>query len=122
MAELFDVVVESNVLDVVLEENEFDVSVDETVVAVITVGGPPGGQGLPGDGVPVIGEVVSGVIDGTNTEFVTASEYRPGSTAVYLNGLREQRGVGYVESDSTTITMDEPPLNGDLITIDYVVQ
>jgi hypothetical protein len=39
---------------------------------------------------------------------------------VYLNGLREFDG--YTESTPTTITFDDPPLSGDSIRVDYIIQ
>jgi hypothetical protein len=90
-------------------------------VVVAAAPGKQGLQGLPGEGAPVVGEVLAGIIDGVNTAFTTAHAYRPGTTAVCLNGLREVRGIGYTETDPTTITFDDPPLPSDDLTVDYVI-
>lgn len=84
----------------------------------------PGGQGLrgpAGDGAQVFGEPLTGA-DGTQTVFSTANPYASGTTAVYLNGLREVPGDAYTETTSNTITFDDPPLSDDSIRIDYTIQ
>jgi hypothetical protein len=88
-----------------------------TVVLVATLG-PPGPQGPPGDGVQVFGETLTGAINGTNTVYITTGDYRADSTALYLNGLRE---FHYTESGPSQITLEDPPLAGDSLRIDYVV-
>lgn len=92
----------------------------ETVLIVATPG-PPGGQGPPGQGVQVFGESLTGA-DGSEVEFTTASPYLAGSTAVYLNGLREFRSEAYAETGASTITFGDPPLSTDSIRIDYIIQ
>lgn len=71
--------------------------------------------------------LAQGLIDGANTVFRTGVPYVPGSTAYILNGrihsLQAARGpenpYGYTESspDSGEITVDEPPLDGDVVQI-----
>jgi hypothetical protein len=61
------------------------------------------------------------VQDGVNTAFTTAYSFRDGSTAVYLNGLREFRSDGYTESAPNTIILNDPPSSLDRLTIDYIV-
>lgn len=85
----------------------------------------PGGNGPvgpPGDGAQVFGEIPSGDKDGSNVVFNTAEVYRSNSTAVYINGLREFRGVGYAESGGSIITFTSPPLSSDDVRIDYVFE
>jgi len=63
----------------------------------------------------------SGSIDGENVLFVTAHPYWPGSTRVYLNGMKQWLGHDYYEvPGNTTIQMAAPPLGGDDLIIDYV--
>lgn len=120
--ETFDVIVEVPVIDVEVEDTPaVSVTVAEDIVAVITIEGPPGGQGPPGQGVQVFGESLTGA-DGTETVFTTASPYLAGSTAVYVNGLREFRGDAYTETGASTITFIDPPLNTDSIRVDYIIQ
>lgn len=83
--------------------------------------GPRGQTGLPGEGVQIFGEVLTGIKDGVNTVFTTAAPYVTASTAVYRNGLREQRGTGYTESGAGEITFGEAPLSTDDLTIDYIL-
>lgn len=58
-------------------------------------------------------EVPSGAIDGVNTVFYVSVPYRPGTTAVFLNGLllRADYSDGWTETDPTTgeVTLKEPP-------------
>jgi hypothetical protein len=82
--------------------------------------GDKGDTGASGDGAQVFGESPTGVMDGANPTFTLANSYQPGSTAVYLNGLREFDG--YTESTPTTITFDDPPLSGESIRVDYIIQ
>lgn len=67
----------------------------------------------------VVGEVLAGVVDGSNVTFTTAVAYKAGSTAVYLNGIRQSRDVNYVEAGGTGITLGFPTYPGDLIQADY---
>jgi hypothetical protein len=86
-------------------------------VILVPVPGAPGPEGPPGSGVFITGEVPSGAVSGSNTTFTTANVYRPGSTAVYLNGLREHF---YAESSPVTLILSSAPESGDDIRVDYV--
>lgn len=117
---IIDVVVDP---EFVLESTStvVDVAPTEPVLAVITVEGPIGPRGPAGEGAQVFAETPTGNLDGVNTVFTVAQPYQAGSTAVYLNGLREFRGDGYTELDSTTIEFSDPPLDTDTIRIDYLI-
>jgi len=116
---VFDVIVGTDVIGVdVATQPVVAVEVADDVVAVVTVEGPPGPHGLPGTGLPIVGEPLTGIKDGVNTVFTTAHNFRAQSTAVYLNGLRE---FEYAETGPDEITFDDPPLAGDTIRIDYVI-
>jgi hypothetical protein len=91
-------------------------------VILVPVPGGQGPQGAPGNASPVYNETPSGVRDGINTVFVTINTFLPGSTAVYLNGLRETPGDCYVESPPAMIVFDEPPSSADKIRVDYLIQ
>lgn len=58
-------------------------------------------------------EVATGPIDGVNLVFNVSMPYRPGTTAVFLNGLllRADYTDGWTESDPLTgeVTLKEPP-------------
>jgi hypothetical protein len=58
-------------------------------------------------------EVPSGVIDGVNTVYTVSRPYRPGSTAVFLNGALQERNLddGWFETDPSagTVTLKEAP-------------
>ena len=78
--------------------------------------------------VSVVGEDLTGQVDGVNADFQTVQKYRPGREAVYLNGLRQRPGASYdyvrVESGGTgtgydTIQFNEAPSAGDWLLVDY---
>lgn len=75
-----------------------------------------GGGGGGGGATPVVGAVPTGTKNGTNTVFTLGSAYDAGTTAVYINGLRE---TNYTESGSGQITFGTAPLSGDVIIVDY---
>lgn len=58
-------------------------------------------------------EIPSGVIDGVNLLFTTSTSYKPGTLAVFLNGLLQEASLddGWVETDSVagTFTLKEAP-------------
>jgi hypothetical protein len=99
-----------------------DVSTLTQPFTVITVEGPPGQTGPPGDGTQIVGETPAGVINGANTIFTTAHPYQTGTTVLYRNGLRQILGLHYTESATSTITVDDPPLIGDQIILDYLLE
>jgi hypothetical protein len=93
-----------------------------TVIFAVTPSpGPKGDTGASGDGTQVFGEIPSGAVDGANNVFTPAHGFQAGSTAVYVNGLREVRGQGYTES-SGTIVLSLAPSVGDQVFLDYLLQ
>lgn len=74
-------------------------------------------------------EVPAGAVDGANLVFVVSQPYKPGSTAVFLNGLLQERSLedGWVETDPALgiVTLKEPPRGNpsgypDIIQIFYL--
>ena len=53
--------------------------------------------------------------DGVRTLFSLAQAYTPGSLAVYLNGMLLTPTLDFTEASSTTFSMGEPPLSGDIL-------
>lgn len=84
--------------------------------------GPRGPIGPAGDNAPIFNETPIGVKDGVNLVFEVVYPFVPGTTAVYLNGLREFPGDGYTESAPNMIVFDEAPSALDKVTVDYIVQ
>lgn len=68
-----------------------------------------------------IGEIPGGPVNGLNTVFTTAANYQANTTAVYVNGVRQLRGVGndYTESGANQITFTVAPLAGFKLQLDY---
>lgn len=102
------------------------VDVTEAAVAVAVVDQPTdvsiallGAQGIPGRvGAAVTGETPAGTLNGANTVFTTNAPFVSGTTAVYLNGLRE---FHFTETGPNQITFEDPPSSSDVIRIDYVI-
>lgn len=73
-------------------------------------------------------EVPLGVIDGANVVFNVSQAYKPGTTAIFLNGLllRADYDDGWIESDPGTgeITLKEPPrvtkITPDVVQVFYI--
>jgi hypothetical protein len=70
----------------------------------------------------IIEEDLTPQIDGIIAEFTIANNYSFGTMMVYLNGLRQKKGIGkdYVEVSPNKIEFDIPPENGDELLVDYV--
>ncbi len=102
--------------------NPVTVSTNGHVVILVPVPGAVGPTGPAGTGTQVFGETPTGIQDGVNETFTVADTYTAGSTAVYRNGLREIRGVGYTESAPNQIIFTSPPLGSDMLTVDYLIQ
>lgn len=66
-------------------------------------------------------ETPSGSVNGSNKSFTTASAYIGGSLKVFINGIKQKTSVHFTETSpaSGTFTMDDAPLSGDLITVEY---
>ncbi len=70
--------------------------------------------------IPVIGEDLTSQIDGITDIFTIANIYISSTTAVYLNGQRLRRGLGYTEETSTTIKiLGDILIVGKKLLIDY---
>jgi hypothetical protein len=64
---------------------------------------------------------ITGVKDGSNTNFSTTVPYKPGTTRVYLNGQRLTPGAeyDYLEISTTQIGMFYAPVPSDRLIIEY---
>lgn len=81
---------------------------------------PPTGGGGGGGGVDLtIGAVPTGSINGSNTVFTLAA-FTLGTTMVYLNGVRQEHGIDYAETNDTTLTMTLAPQSHDTLAVDFV--
>ncbi|UXA09627.1 hypothetical protein KXD96_28110 (plasmid) [Mycobacterium sp. SMC-2] len=90
------------------------------VSILVVTPGAPGTDGIAGTGVSVFGEIPAGTPNGSTTVFTCANNFQSGSTRVYRNGLREERGLGYSES-TPSIIFTTAPLGADVITVDYLI-
>lgn len=46
--------------------------------------------------------------------YKTSREYLPGTLELYISGLRQIRGIDYIETDAATFEITEPPNNVQL--------
>jgi hypothetical protein len=65
----------------------------------------------------VVNETPVGLIDGVNDTYTSAFNFRAGSVSLYINGLREYH---YTTMAANMIIIDDPPLTGYLLKIDYI--
>jgi hypothetical protein len=84
--------------------------------------GEQGIPGPPGQGFNIVNELPSGVINGVNKDYFTALDFMPGSLCVFLNGLRLRQFIDYVVPVVDGFQMNDPPLPGDTLLVDYLVQ
>lgn len=78
-------------------------------------------QMINGSNSLIADQAVSGTINGTNKVFTTSAAYIGSSLKVFVNGLKQQTAVHFVETtpSSGTFTLDEAPIVGDIITVEY---
>ena len=60
-------------------------------------------------------------VTGFATAFATPEEFLPGTLEVYLNGVRQRRGIFFVESGPQSFTTTEPPQVGDALAVQFEV-
>lgn len=116
---IFEVEVDARAASIQIETPHITVATDEPRIIFAVSPGPKGERGLPGTGVPAFGEALLGTKNGSNLTFTTVNAFRANTTAVYLNGLRED---AYTESPPNTILFDDPPSSLDKLRIDYIIQ
>lgn len=68
----------------------------------------------------VSNEIPNGLINGSNTIFTSNYSFTPESVEVFNNGLKQLLIDEYNTSGTTTITLVNPPLTGETITINYI--
>lgn len=62
---------------------------------------------------------LTGAVNGSNTSFSTTTQFLPGSTRLYRNGVRQKLGVDYIENATIGVVFTTAPLTGDILVIDY---
>jgi hypothetical protein len=113
---------DSDTVGIEVQSPSAEIATNSTeTVLVVAIPGIQGPRGYPGTGARIYAELPDGAQDGTNTVFILAHQYQPGSVSVFVNGLREFPGMGYIESGPAQITMSYPPLSDDTISVDYLI-
>lgn len=69
----------------------------------------------------VIGEMPSGLINGSNVQFTTAQSFVPETVQVFVNGVSQTLTVDYVTTGTTTILLSVSPIVGDYIRVNYKI-
>lgn len=91
----------------------------QTVPAYIdSVGGAGGGGDLLISNY-IVGEVLSGTVNGTNTVFTLANTTVANKEMIFINGVKQKRGVDYTITNSNTVTFTSPPTT-DASGTDYI--
>lgn len=68
----------------------------------------------------VMGEVPTGLINGTNTTFTVASSVFGNAIDVFLNGLLQKRTDDYTFTSPVTIEFASAPVTGSNLLSDYI--
>lgn len=110
-------------MEVVFESVAMDVDADVIEMA-LQVEGIQGAQGLigpggEGQGSIVLGEELTGAINGVNATFTTEDEFVPGVVVVRVNGLTQRIIHDFQTIGTQTIIMVVSPLPGDYLSADY---
>ncbi|MEP7221299.1 MAG: hypothetical protein ABI673_01385 [Novosphingobium sp.] len=80
----------------------------------------PSGGSSSGGGTSVLGEVVTGAVNGANVTYTLANTPLGGAVALFLNGVRQQAGSGKdFTLSGLTITMAAAPSSPDVLIADY---
>lgn len=71
----------------------------------------------------VVDEVPSGVKNNSNQLFTTLYPYATGKIMPFMNGVKIPKGVsrGYIEVDSRTILINDPPEADDDLSLTYMI-
>lgn len=67
----------------------------------------------------VLNETLQGDIDGVNRNFFTDSQFVVNTTTVYVNGIKQKRGIDYIELNDNQIQFSYPVWVQADLTIDY---
>jgi hypothetical protein len=66
-------------------------------------------------------ETPIGLVNTVNTLFTTLHIYKPGTLEVYLNGVRQHRGLDFTEGPlSQQFVFLDPPDTGGIVRVDYI--
>ena len=95
----------------VQEVAPINVDVEEIGIIAVSVDG--------GINPATVNGTLTGAKNGTNKVFTTSSDFVTGSTAVYINGLRQPLGVHYTETAANQITFSDAPIAWDQLSIDF---
>lgn len=69
----------------------------------------------------IVGETPIGLLNGSNVLYTTSNYFRTSTLAVYYDGLRLARNVGFTEgADQKSFTMTAAPVSGHLLRTDYI--
>lgn len=69
----------------------------------------------------VVGETPSGLVNGANTAFTTASYFRFNTVQVFVNGLALARGTAFTEgNDQKTLTLTSAPAALSTVRVGYL--
>jgi hypothetical protein len=67
----------------------------------------------------ITNEIPIGLVNSINTNFTTVNSFVSNSLEVYLNGVKQLWGVGYIVTGATTFQFSNSPITGDEVTVAY---
>ena len=109
--------------EVAVEHPAIDVVITPVVVNTVVVAGPTGLRGVPGPGVNVVVDTITG--DNVTTTFPLSQDtIDNGSVQAFRNGLTEVSGVGFIVgyNEGSTVTFTTAPLSDDVVVVRYHVE
>lgn len=68
----------------------------------------------------VVGEVPSGLVNGSNATYTTAFNFYPDTVDVCINGLSQKKPTHFNTSGTNTIIFADSPTVGEVITVNYI--
>lgn len=116
-----EIIVSGSTVQVRRDGQRVSATVAPKVVGVVAITGPRGQPGPPGQGLFIWGELPQGTKNNANVVFSLENTIKPGSTALYRNGLRQLLNLHYHEQAPNLVVIDDPPNPDDDISIDYEV-
>lgn len=78
-------------------------------------------EDMPGTNSIVSDETPTGTVNGINKLFTTSQKYVPNSLQLFIRGVKQARGVHFVETDPATgkFTVSDAPITGDNMLVTY---
>lgn len=120
---------DTTIINIIQPDESVNINVEDSLSAVLVnvsqvgqVGpqGPPGASGSLGNF--LFGEILVGVVNGSNATFTTPFNFVPGKIEVFINGLLQKLITHYQTIGVNTIIFNDSPQTGDTILSNFIKQ